>query len=307
MQIYLPIAELPVNILLILALGGIGGILAGMFGIGGGFLITPILIFMGIPPAIAVATATSQIIASSVSGFMAQWHKRNVDIKMGTFLLVGGQFGALIGIWIFTILKAMGLIDVSISLIYVLFLGSVGTLMAVESIKTLHVSKKPKPDNGKRSFGEKIRGLKLPFKTYFPRSNLTISAFLPIIIGVLAGMMVSLMGIGGGFVMIPAMIYILGIPATIVVGTSLFQIIFTTSMVTFLHAVETQSVDIILSILLIIGGVIGAQIGTAIGGKIPAEKLRFLLAAIVLAVCTKLAMGLFTEPENLYSIIEAVK
>lgn len=302
MQIYLPIAEIPVNIFLILGLGGVGGLLAGMFGIGGGFLITPLLMFIGVPPAVAVASSTNQIIASSVSGFMAHYYRNNVDILMGGFLLIGGLIGASFGVWLFAVLQALGQIDLAISLSYVLFLGFVGTLMGVESTRTI-ARKKRGLDIAKN--GQKmawLRELPLPFKIYFPRSDLEISVILPITVGVFAGVMVSLMGIGGGFVMIPAMIYILGIPTSVVVGTSLFQIMFTTSLVTMLHAFNTQSVDILLAGLLIIGGVVGAQFGTVIGLKIPAEKLRGLLAFLVLSVCLKLGLGLFLEPETLYTV-----
>ncbi len=313
MTIYLPIAELPINIFFLIALGGIGGILAGMFGIGGGFLITPILIFIGVPPAVAVATSTNQIIASSVSGFLSHWYRRNVDILMGGLMLVGGLIGAVLGIWMFKMLQTLGLIDVVISLSYVVFLGFIGTVMFIESLTTLikgrrKLTKKEsrKIRKEKRSLGEKIRSLPLPFKIYFPKSELTISALLPVIVGVLAGIMVSLMGIGGGFVMIPAMIYLLGMPTSVVVGTSLFQIIFTTALVTFLHATSTQSVDMLLAVILIIGAVVGAQFGSRIGAKLKAENLRIILAVIVLAVCTKLGIGLFLEPDNLYSIEELI-
>lgn len=308
MQIYLPIAELPVDVFLLLALGSVGGILAGMFGIGGGFLITPFLIFIGVPPTVAVASSTNQIIASSVSGFLAHLYRKNVDIKMGTFLLVGGAIGAWLGIVIFAWLQSLGQIDITISLIYVIFLGWIGSLMALESSRAILHEKRIK--QGKNStlkhqgkLGKKIRALNLPLQTHFPRSELTISAILPVSIGLIAGMMVSLMGIGGGFVMIPAMIYLLGMPTSVVVGTSLFQIIFTTSFVTVLHAVNTQAVDIVLSFLLIIGGVIGAQLGTTMGLKLPAEKLRGILAILVLGVCTKLALELLIEPENLYTVV----
>ena len=303
MSIYLPIAELPVNMFLILGLGGIGGLLAGMFGIGGGFLLTPLLIFIGVSPSVAVATSTNQIIASSFSGFLAHWHRNNVDIKMGCYLLAGGLVGALLGVFIFTLLKNLGQIDLVISLIYVVFLGFIGTLMGIESVRTMLKHKKGEVEEE----APKARWMdRLPYKIHFPRSNLTVSAFLPVFIGVAAGMLVSLMGIGGGFVMIPAMIYILRMPTSVVIGTSLFQIIFITSLVTVLHAVNTQSVDMVLACLLIVGGVIGAQFGSRIGAKIRADKLRGLLALIVLAVCVRLAFGLFMEPESLYTVTRII-
>lgn len=311
-MIYLPIAEIPVSILLLLSLGGVGGVLAGMFGIGGGFLITPMLIFIGVPPAVAVASSANQIIASSVSGFMVHWYRKNVDIKMGVYLLIGGLCGAVIGVWLFSVLEAMGQIDLAISLFYVTFLGVVGSLMAIESTRTiLHERRVEKglvheeaASMRRGRLASWLRSRNMPFKLYFPRSNLHLSALMPVTVGVFAGMLVSLMGIGGGFVMIPAMIYILGMPTNVVVGTSLFQIIFTTALVTILHAVNTQTVDVVLAFLLIIGGVIGAQFGTKIGAKMKAEKLRILLAILVLIVCVRLALGLFIQPDELYTITE---
>ncbi len=300
MSIYLPIAELPVNIFLLLGLGAMGGIMAGMFGIGGGFLLTPLLIFIGVPPAVAVASSTNQIIASSFSGFLAHWYRKNVDLRMGMVLLAGGFFGTWLGVEIFTMLQEMGQIDLAISVIYVVFLGAVGSLMMVESSRTILRQRRGRPTakHGLRS----MRRLHLPFVIYFPRSDIKISIIMPLVVGVGAGILVSLMGIGGGFIMIPAMIYLLGVPTSVVVGTSLFQIIFTTALATVLHAVNTQTVDIVLALLLIIGGVVGAQLGTLFGSRLPAEKLRIILAFIVMAVTVKLALGLLIEPENLYSI-----
>jgi hypothetical protein len=300
MTIYLPIAEIPINIFLLLGLGGIAGILSGLFGIGGGFLMTPLLIFIGVPPAVAVATSANQIVAASFSGFLAHWQRKNVDIKMGTFLLIGGLIGSSGGVWLFAYLKSLGQIDLVISLTYVIFLGSVGMLMAVESSRTILRQKKGGP--AVLSKPKRLHSLPLPFRTYFPRSDLHISALLPVFVGILAGMLASIMGIGGGFIVIPAMIYLLGMPTTVVVGTSLFQTIFTTANVTILQSVSTQTVDVVLALILLTGSVIGAQFGTTMSLKLPAEKLRALLAAIVLAVCIKLAFGLFLEPSDPYSI-----
>jgi len=314
MSIYLPIAELPLDIFLLLFIGCVGGMLAGIFGIGGGFLITPILIFNGVPASVAVATSANQIIASSVTGFLAQWYRKNVDIKMGIYLLSGGLVGAYLGVLLFALLKSIGQIDLAISMIYVVFLGSVGALMFYESGQAVFmkaVSTKSEKVKKKFSIAEflglrklklYIKSLDLPFVIEFPKSNLKISALLPIVIGVLSGILVSLMGIGGGFVMIPAMIYLLKMPTTIVVGTSLFQIIFITSIVTVMHSVTTQSVDMVLASILIVGGVIGAQLGSKIGMNINPIKLRFLLSIIILAVCIRLGVGLVLEPEYLYSI-----
>ncbi len=304
MLIYLPIAELPINIFLLLGFGALGGILAGMFGIGGGFLVTPLLIFIGVPPAVAVATSSNQIIASSLSGFLAHWYRNNVDIKMGIYLLIGGLAGSYGGVKLFTRLEVIGQIDLAISLSYVVFLGIIGVLMAVESSRTIIRQKRGVKGKHPSQKMKWLHDSRLPFRTHFPRSELTISVLLPIIIGAFAGILVSLLGIGGGFIMIPAMIYLLGMPTSVVVGTSLFQIVFTTSLVTILHAVNTQTVDIVLAFLLILGGVVGAQWGAALGLKIPAEKLRGLLAIMVLAVCLRMAMGLFLEPADLFTVEE---
>lgn len=297
MNIYLPIAEVSVNVLVILGLGGITGILSGLFGIGGGFLMTPFLIFIGVPPSVSVATAANQIIASSVSGFIAHWRRNNVDFKMGWFLLSGGIVGSTLGVGLFRWLKQTGQIDLIISLVYVTFLGIIGAMMAGDSIRVLlNVNKKPVP-SAKPSLLTR-----LPFKVDFPRSKLQISAMAPLFIGCFVGVMVSLMGIGGGFFLIPAMIYVLGMPTAVVIGTSLFQIIFITANVTLLQAITTQTVDILLAVLLLSGSVVGAQFGSKLGTKLPAEHLRALLACIVLGVAIKLAFGLFTPPDSVYSI-----
>lgn len=297
MQIYLPIAEMSVNIITILLLGGLTGVMSGLFGLGGGFLTTPFLIFLGIPPSVAVASTTNQIVAASFSGFLAHNRKMNVDFKMGVLLLIGGFIGSTIGISLFRYLKSIGQIDFVISILYVTLLGGIGFLMAVDSYKSL---------TGKAfslvniPFDKWIA--KLPWKMEFARSKLTISAIMPLFIGVLSGIMVSIMGVGGGFFMIPAMIYVLGMPASIVVGTSLFQIMFVTANVTFFQAVGTQTVDIVLVLLLIFGSVIGVQFGTKLGERVRGETLRFLLAGMVLMIAIRLLYDLFITPENLFSI-----
>lgn len=297
MNVYLPIAEVSVNVFVLLGLGGVTGILSGLFGIGGGFLMTPLLIFIGVPPSISVATAANQIIASSVSGFIAHWRRDNVDFKMGWFLLAGGIVGSTLGVGLFRWLKSLGQIDLVISLVYVIFLGTVGAMMAGESIRTLMHTNKRSSTPDKQSLLAR-----LPLKVHFAHSRITISMLAPIIIGLFVGIMVSLMGIGGGFFLIPAMIYGLGMPTNVVIGTSLFQIIFITANVTFLHAITTQTVDILLAIILLSGSVIGAQVGSRLGAKLPAEHLRALLAALVLGVAVKLAFGLFTPPDNVYTV-----
>jgi len=297
MQIYLPIAEISVNIFLILGMGGGVGFLSGLFGVGGGFLMTPLLIFIGIPPAVAVATEANQIVASSVSGVLAHWRRGNVDLKMGVLLLLGGVIGSSFGVWLFTLLKGLGQIDLVIKLSYVVFLGIIGSLMLIESINAMRASKKKQQ---KRSHSHNwMHGL--PFKMRFRKSRLYISAILPIIIGIFVGILSAIMGVGGGFVMVPAMIYLLGMPTAVVVGTSLFQIIFVTANVTVLQAVSNYAVDIVLALLLLIGGVIGAQFGARFGGRMQGEQLRGMLALIVIAVCLKLTFDLVVTPDDPYS------
>ncbi len=312
MQIYLPIAEIPVNIIVILLLGLATGFLAGMFGIGGGFLATPFLMFIGISPAIAVSTSANQIISASASGLLAHLRNGNVDIKMGLVLMIGGFIGSTIGVSIFSLLKKTGQIDIVVGVTYVLFLGSIGLLMLKDSVKTL-LSKKynfslTEKDKYKKKwskdFLEKIDNF--PYQIYFPKSAIKISVFVPIILSIGIGILVALMGIGGGFLMIPAMIYILRMPSNIVVGTSLFQIIFIASNTTFLQAITNHTVDIVLAFLMIISSSIGAQIGTRTGYRLDADKMRTFLSLLLLGVCFKMFLNLFTQPENLY-IIEIMK
>ena len=299
MYIYLPIAEVSVNAFVLLGLGGLVGVLSGMFGVGGGFLMTPLLFFIGIPPAVAVATEANQIVASSFSGVLAHVKRRNVDFKMGGVLLVGGLIGAGVGVFIFNYLKSLGQVDLLVKLCYVVFLGIVGSLMFTESLRTLRKSKQvlvSKPRK-KRTW---IHAL--PLKTRFQVSGLYISAIPPVLIGVLVGILAAIMGVGGGFIMVPAMIYLLGMPTKVVVGTSLFQIIFVTAFTTMLHATTNYTVDIVLAVLLLVGGVIGAQFGTMLGAKLKAEQLRILLSLMVLLVCAKLAFDLIVQPSELFSL-----
>lgn len=300
MHIYLPIAEMSVNIFLILGMGGMIGFLSGLFGVGGGFLMTPLLIFIGVPSAVAVGTEANQIVASSVSGVIAHWRRGNVDFKMGAVLLVGGFVGSSLGVWIFAALRTLGQIDLVIKLCYVVFLGIIGALMLNESVRAILRSRKPTPRRAKLHQHTWFHGL--PFKMRFRRSKLYISALLPLGIGLFVGVLAALMGVGGGFIMVPAMIYLLGMPTSVVVGTSLFQIIFVTANVTFLQAVNTQTVDVVLALLLLVGAVVGAQIGTRFSSKLKGEQLRGLLALMVLGVCTKLGIDLVATPEDLYSI-----
>jgi len=299
-QIYLPIAEMSVDIFLLLGMGGAVGFLSGLFGVGGGFLMTPLLIFIGVPPPVAVGSEVNQVVAASVSGFMAHWRRRQVDFKMGTVLLVGGMIGSAFGVWLFELLQQLGQIDLVISISYVVLLGSIGTLMMVESVRTIL----------KRRGGTQVRkkahvhhwGHGLPFKMRFRTSRLYISAIMPIGLGFLVGVLASVMGIGGGFLLVPAMIYIMGIPVSVVIGTSLFQITFVTAVATFLHATNTQTVDVLLAGLLTLGAVVGAQFGTRVGAELRGEELRGLLALVVLGVCATLFWTLVAEPSNLYSL-----
>lgn len=300
MQIYLPIAEVSVNAFLLLGLGGMVGVLSGMFGVGGGFLMTPLLFFIGIPPAVAVATEANQIVASSFSGVLAHFRRKTVDFRMGTVLLVGGLIGAALGVVVFNYLKSLGQVDLLVTLCYVVFLGVIGSLMFVESLRALRKAKKGGGAPAKRRQRGWIHAL--PLKMRFRTSGLYISVIPPVLVGLCVGVLSAIMGVGGGFIMVPAMIYLLGMPTKVVVGTSLFQIIFVTAFTTMLHATTNYTVDVVLAVLLLVGGVIGAQIGTVIGARMPAEQLRVLLAALVLVVCGKLALDLLLEPSELYSL-----
>jgi hypothetical protein len=300
MQIYLPIAEMSVNVFLLLGMGGGIGFLSGLFGVGGGFLMTPLLIFIGIPPAVAVGTEANQIVAASVSGVLAHWRRGNVDFKMGLVLLLGGFAGSTLGVMLFSFLRGLGQIDLVISLSYVIFLGTIGALMLYESAKTMRRRKTSPGQRRKLHQHTWVHGL--PLKMRFRRSKLYISALLPFTVGFLVGVLAAIMGVGGGFVMVPAMIYLLGMPTNVVIGTSLFQIIFVTANVTFLQSYANQTVDVVLALMLLIGAVIGAQFGARAGAKLQGEELRGLLALMVLAVCGKLFFDLLVTPSDIYSI-----
>ena len=300
MNVYLPIAEISVNLFVILGLGTGIGVLSGIFGVGGGFLITPLLIFLGVPSAVAVGTGANQIVASSISGVFAHWKRGNVDVRMGVLLLLGGLAGSTFGTWLFAWLTQLGQIDLIIKLSYVGFLGIIGGLMMLESVVSLLRAKgllrAKKKSRKKRGFQAQ-----LPLKMRFPRSKLYISALLPLGVGAFVGMLSAIMGVGGGFVMVPAMVYLLGMPTAVVIGTSLFQIIFVTANTTFFQAYLNQTVDVVLATLLLVGGVIGAQVGARLGAKLPGEQLRALLAALVLLVCFRLGIDLIVPPEDIYS------
>lgn len=300
MQVYLPIAEVSVDALIILAIGAAVGFLSGLFGVGGGFLATPLLIFAGIPPAVAVGTQANQLVAASVTGVMGHWRRNNVDVKLGSVMLIGSLAGSLIGVLLFALLTRLGQVDLVVAICYVIFLGGIGSLMMWESARAMLRQRRAPSARRKLHQHNFLHGM--PLKVRFPRSRLYISALLPAGIGFVGGVLVSIMGIGGGFLLVPAMIYLLGMPTALVAGTSLFQIGFTTALVTFLQAVTNHTVDVLLALLLIFGGVIGAQIGTSVGGLLRGEQARALLAAIVLAVAVRLAFELFAAPVEPYSL-----
>jgi uncharacterized membrane protein YfcA len=297
MDIYLPIAEMSVNVFLVLGIGGVVGLLSGMFGVGGGFLMTPLLFFVGIPPTVAVASGANQVVASSVSGVIAHWRRRNVDFKMGGVLIVGGLIGSAAGVWVFSLLRDAGHVDLIIRLTYVVFLGVIGALMLFESLHAIFGTRRTLRKRHTHSW---VHGL--PFKVRFHRSMLYTSVLPAIAVGFVVGILSAIMGVGGGFIMIPAMIYILGMPTNVMVGTSLFQIAFVTANVTILQAVTTQTVDVVLVILLTVGGVVGAQLGARLSGRLSGEQMRGLLAAIVLAVAGRLAYELLTRPDDIYTL-----
>lgn len=303
MNIYLPIAEVSVNVFLLLGIGGVVGILSGMFGVGGGFLITPLLFFVGIPPAVAVATSANQIVASSVSGVLAHLKRRTVDFRMGLVLLASGLAGSASGVQIFNLLRQAGQVDLIVQLSYVIFLGIIGALMFVEGLNALFKSRSGKPPSRRRHNWIHALPLKVKFRT----SGLYISVIPPLLVGVLVGFLAAIMGVGGGFVMVPAMIYLLGMPTKVVVGTSLFQIIFVTAFTTLMHATLNHTVDMVLAVVLILGGVVGAQFGTKLGARLKAEQLRILLATLVLAVAGKIALDLLLQPSELYTVSEVVR
>jgi len=301
MHIYLPIAEMSANVLLFLGMGCAVGFLSGMFGVGGGFLMTPLLIFSGIPSAVAVGTGAAQIVASSVSGAIAQYRRNNVDIKMGLVLLAGGVVGSVIGVKMVRILRLAGQFDLFVALAYVTFLGVIGALMLIESIGAIQAARGGQARALRRS-GQHNWIHKLPLKMRFHRSKLYISAIPPMMIGAFVGFLGAIMGAGGGFIMVPALIYLLRVPTNVVVGTSLFQIVFVAAVTTVMQSTENYSVDIVLALLLIVSGVIGAQYGAAAGARLKGEQLRLLLAALVLLVCARIGWDLIVTPPELFSI-----
>lgn len=305
MYLYLPIAELPVNVLIFLGMGAAVGFLSGMFGVGGGFLMTPLLIFSGIPSAVAVATEANQIVASSFSGALVHFRRKSIDFKLGSLLLAGGLCGSLFGVLLFGFLRQIGQLDLIIKLAYVGFLGAIGSLMLYESVG--FIRKSAQAARAGKTLTAKMPGQHnwvhgLPFKMRFKRSKLYISAIPVLAIGALVGVLAAIMGVGGGFIMVPAMIYVLRVPTNVVIGTSLFQIMFVTMFTTIIQAGTNYTVDVMLAFILMVGGVIGAQFGARTGQKLKGEQLRALLALIVLAVCARLGYELVATPTELFSI-----
>ena len=302
MNIYLPIAEISQNVLVLLAVGGFVGVLTGIFGVGGGFLLTPFLIFLGIPAPIAVASAANQVMGSSVSGVIGHWRRDGVDVRMGLVLLVGGIAGSSVGVWLFGLLKRVGQIDLVITVCYVVLLGGIGAMMLWESagaMRRRRATSSTRTARGPRRYPWMNA---LPLKLRFRKSRLFISPILPAGVGFVVGLLSAIMGVGGGFIMVPAMIYLIGMPSQVVIGTSLFQIIFVTANVVFLQSVATQTVDVVLAVMLLVGGVVGAQIGVRVGARMASEQIRILLALMVLSVGAVMLYELVATPADLYTV-----
>jgi uncharacterized membrane protein YfcA len=300
-EIYLPVAEQSMNVFVLLGLGGVAGLLAGMFGVGGGFLATPLLIFVGIPPTVAVASQANQVIANSVSSLQVQWRRGNVDLRMGLVLLLGGIVGSSAGVTLFTYLKRIGQIDFVIAVLYVVMLSTIGGLMMFEALRTyLKARRHPEAPRGKLHQHYMVH--RLPWKMRFYKSKLYISALLPIGLGFLIGILSAILGVGGGFVLVPAMIYLLGMPTSVVIGTSNFQVLFVAANVTFLQSATNGTVDVVLALLLILGGVVGAPIGSRLAAKLPGVVLRGLMAFLILAVAAELLVELLRAPALPYSL-----
>jgi len=302
MEIFLPIAHMDVNVLLILSFGLVVGLLSGLVGVGGGFLITPLLIFTGVPPLVAVATGSAQIVGTSAAGSYAHWRLGNVDIKMAVFLLLGSWTGGGVGVFVARALEQSGQFGNIVTFLYVVLLGLIGVSMLIESVNAIRVRPAAQPGKREIAAGDKSWMARLPFQIHFPVSQLSFSALVPLILGVGVGMLTSLMGVGGGFVMVPIMIYLLKMPTKVVVGTSLFQLLFTTAVVAAMQAGINQAVDPFLALALILGSAFGTQWGTRLGVRLPAEHLRLVLALVVVAVAVKMLWGLLVTPASLYSI-----
>jgi len=300
-DLYLPIANLSVNALVIILLGGGVGLLSGMFGVGGGFLTTPLLIVYGIPPTVAAASSASQVTGASVSGVFAHFRRNGVDVKMGGVLVAGGILGAFFGAWLFRLLQQSGQIDTVIAIVYVVMLGSIGGMMASESIGTIRRARTGRPAKPRKRRHHPLVAA-LPLRTRFYASGLYISPLAPLLLGFSTGILTMLLGIGGGFILVPAMIYLLGMATSVVVGTSLFQTLFVTAVATMVHATTTKAVDIVLAGLLLLGSVVGAQIGARFATKFRPEYLRLALATMVLLIGVRILLGLVWRPEEIFSV-----
>ncbi len=301
MDLYLPVANLSVNALVMILLGGGVGLLSGMFGVGGGFLTTPLLIVYGIPPTVAAASSASQVTGASVSGVFAHVRRGGVDFKMGGVLVGGGVLGTMAGAWLFRRLQEVGQIDTVIGVVYVIMLGSIGGLMAKESLVSIGLSRRGQPPRAKKRRHHPLVA-SLPFRTRFYASGLYISPLAPLMLGFMTGVLTILLGIGGGFILVPAMIYVIGMATGVVVGTSLFQTLFVTAVATMVHATTTKAVDIVLAGLLLVGSVTGAQIGARLATKVKPEYLRLALALMVLGVGIRILLGLVWRPEEIFSV-----
>jgi len=300
MQVYLPIAQISVDVFVLLAMGAAVGFLSSLFGVGGGFLITPLLIFIGIPPPVAVATQINQVVGASVSGTVAHWRRGNIDFKMGLVLMVGTILGSTAGVNLFAMLKRAGQIDLVIVLLYIVFLGGIGSLMLAESLRALLRRRRAPGARFKLHQHTWLHGL--PLKMRFRKSRLYISALLPLGLGFITGILIAMMGVGGGFFLVPSKIYLLGMPTAIAVGTSLFQTIFVAAYSTLLQSIETQTVDILLAIVLLVGGLLGTQVGARIGPKLQGDQLRILLALLIVGVWVKLVFDVTATPADVYSL-----
>lgn len=298
--VYLPIAEMTIPVETLFLLGAFVGFVSGVFGVGGGFLTTPLLIFLGIPPAIAVGTQGTQLVASGVSAVIGYWRRGSVDFLVGSVMLVGGIVGSCVGIVFFKFIQYIGQIDLVISILYIALLGSIGSMMLVESLFTMSKKKKKTVKSEFNRLKSPTLMSRLPYKMRFPRSKLYVSALVPGGIGFVSGFLVSTMGVGGGFLLVPAMIYILGMPTLLVAGTSMFQIIFTSAFSTIIHATTSHTVDILLAFFLVLGGVIGAQFGVLASKRVTGARARVILALMVLAVCMKMGINLFLQPSEIY-------
>lgn len=299
MFVYLPIAEMPADALLIVALSAAIGFFAGLVGVGGGFIVTPVLIFLGVPPAVAVATGASQVTAASVSGLMSHWVRRAVDLRMGLLLTIGGVVGATLGVWLFASLRMGGLVDQLITVLYVFLLGGIGATMLWESLRAVRRAQigQSEPKRGRSWFLHT-----LPLRMRFPISGLYISVIPPLALGLVTGILSALLGVGGGFILTPAMIYLLRMPTTVVIGTSLIQVLIVTGLVTFLQSATTQTVDLVLAALLITGGVIGAPLGALYATKLKAEHLRAILAVLLFITAAKLLFDMTVAPAEPFSL-----